>query len=421
MSNHTHNPVPSSALMSPQLIKSRQMITVAYYVTFIAIGMVVASLGPTLSRLAENTQTAISQISLLFTAKALGFILGSLLGGYLYDRVTGHPVMAGMVVLVALGLAFVPLISTFWLLILLIFLIGLVDAVIDVGGNTLLVWLHRDKVEPYMNALHFFFGVGAALSPVIFAQALRLTDDITWGYWVLALLTFPVSFWLVRLPSPEAPKKTEDVPYRPVEPYLLGLLIVLFFLFVSAEASFGGWIATYVFRSDLADEAYAADLTFAFWATLTVGRLLSIPIAMRFHVKQILAADLLLCLAGVSLILLWPQTLVMIWVGTSLFGLGVASMFPIGISITEKHMTVSGRITSFLFVGGALGGMSTPWLIGQLFDVYGPLSVMWVILAVVISAIGVYILLSSVGPRDGADLRGSRTIERHRAGGAGSV
>ena len=68
-------------------------------------------------------------------------------------------------------------------------------------------------------------------------------------------------------------------------------------------------------------------------------------------------------------------------------------MFPIGISITEKHLTVSGRITSLLFVGGALGGMFTPWLIGQLFGTYSPISAIWIVLAVVTGAIGVYILL----------------------------
>jgi len=38
-----------------------------------------------------------------------------------------------------------------------------------------------------MNALHFFFGVGAFVSPIIVAQAILMTGDITWAYWVLAL------------------------------------------------------------------------------------------------------------------------------------------------------------------------------------------------------------------------------------------
>ena len=92
----------------------------------LALGMVVASLGPTLNRLADNTLSDISQISYLFTAKALGFILGSLVGGYIYDRIPGHPIMARMFILIALGLAFVPTVSVLWLLILTMFLISVV-------------------------------------------------------------------------------------------------------------------------------------------------------------------------------------------------------------------------------------------------------------------------------------------------------
>ena len=54
------------------------------------------SLGPTLPGLAEQTHTALGAISLLFTAHALGYMLGSFLGGRLYDRIPGHPVMAAM-------------------------------------------------------------------------------------------------------------------------------------------------------------------------------------------------------------------------------------------------------------------------------------------------------------------------------------
>ena len=35
--------------------------------------------------------------------------------------------------------------------------------------NPLLVWVHGDEVGPAMNGLHFFFGVGAFLSPIIIA------------------------------------------------------------------------------------------------------------------------------------------------------------------------------------------------------------------------------------------------------------
>ena len=55
-----------------------------------------------------------------------------------------------------------------------------------------------------MNGLHFFFGVGAFLSPILVAQAILRTGDITWGFWGLALLILPLFVWVLRLPAPRA-------------------------------------------------------------------------------------------------------------------------------------------------------------------------------------------------------------------------
>jgi len=65
--------------------------TLGYYAAFIALGLVSASLGPTLPGLANNTGSQLSHISLLFVARSSGYLAGSLLGGRLYDRITGHP------------------------------------------------------------------------------------------------------------------------------------------------------------------------------------------------------------------------------------------------------------------------------------------------------------------------------------------
>ena len=55
--------------------------TIAYYLTFIALGLGGVTLGPTLHGLASHTATTISQISLVFSARALGYMAGSYIGG----------------------------------------------------------------------------------------------------------------------------------------------------------------------------------------------------------------------------------------------------------------------------------------------------------------------------------------------------
>jgi len=131
-------------------------------------------------------------------------------------------------------------------------------------------------------------------------------------------------------------------------------------------------------------------LTSAYWGSFTLGRLLSIPIALRVRPRYILAADLAGCVASVLVILLWPQSMVAIWGGTLGLGLSMASVFPVTITLAERRMTITGRVTSWFFVGASLGGMSLPWLIGQLFEPVGPRATMFVILSALVLATVVF-------------------------------
>ena len=149
---------------------------------FVGLGLVGAVLGPTLPALAELTRTSISQISILFVARSVGYLGGSILGGNLFDRIPGHPLMALTLIGLGISLLFTPQVSLLWILIGIIFITGLSQGVVDVGGNTFIVWLHGKNVGPFMNALHLFYGVGTFLAPIIIAQAVLITGGITWGY-----------------------------------------------------------------------------------------------------------------------------------------------------------------------------------------------------------------------------------------------
>ena len=143
--------------------------TAGYFGAFIALGLAVSVLGPTLPSLAANTQTSLASISLLFTAHSLGYLLSAISGGRLYDRLPGHAVLVASLLVTSAMLALVPLIPELWLLVIILLVSGAATGTLDIGGNTLLVWVHRERVGPFMNGLHFFFGVGAVCAPIIIA------------------------------------------------------------------------------------------------------------------------------------------------------------------------------------------------------------------------------------------------------------
>ncbi|MCL7941847.1 MFS transporter [Halomonas sp. ATCH28] len=75
-----------------------------YFLVMLAVGMGSGLLGPALPHLAAMTGSTMGQISVLFTARALGNMLGSLLSGRLVDRFPGHRVVAAMLLMALVGL-----------------------------------------------------------------------------------------------------------------------------------------------------------------------------------------------------------------------------------------------------------------------------------------------------------------------------
>ncbi len=373
--------------------------TAVYYAAFISIGLVSAILGPTLPALAANTGTIVGEIGFLFTARSLGYMIGSMFGARLFDRLPGHRLMAVMVVVISLTLALTPVMGQIWLLTAVLFLTGFAENMVDVGANTLIVWVHREKVGPFMNGLHFFFGVGAFLSPIVVAQVLLHSDGVTWAYWLLALIVLPVSPLLGMQPSPTARRETSassvelladtavspttdqltDNPTGQTNIPLLLLIMAFLFLYVGMEIGFGGWVFTYATTLGLVEKTAAAYLTSAFWGALTAGRLLSIPLAARLRPRTILLLDLVGALVSVGLILIWQNSAAALWLGAIGLGFFFASIFPTTLALAERRMTITGQITGWIFVGASLGGAALPWLMGGLLDSVAATAVLWII------------------------------------------
>jgi FHS family Na+ dependent glucose MFS transporter 1 len=174
----------------------------------------------------------------------------------------------------------------------------------------------------------------------------------------------------------------------------VALIVVFFFLYTGAEIAFGGWIYSYAVALRLGSGAVAAYLTSTFWGALTLGRLLAVPLAIRFSSRSLLLADCLGCLASLTILLLGPQSLAVTFVGTCGVGLSMASIFPAALSLAQGRMRITGRVTGWFFVGASAGGMALPWLIGQFFDAVGPRATMVILLIDMTAAMTVLAILT---------------------------
>jgi MFS transporter, FHS family, Na+ dependent glucose transporter 1 len=293
-----------------------------------------------------------------------------------------------------IGWMLIPLTGNFLVLTGLLFVLGLCEGVLDLGSNVLLLWLRRENANPFLNALHFFFGLGALISPIFVAQALLRTGGITTAFWLLALYPLPVALGLLRLPSPAPQHNAEEhlAQHGPVDVLLVTLLSLIFWLYVGAELGFGNWIYTYTLTMGLGDIASAGYLTSAFWAALMVGRLISVPLATRLRPVPMLIGDMLGCLLSLGIILAFPSAYWAIWAGTIGLGLSMASFFPTLLVYAGLSLPTSGQVTRWFFVGTGLGGMVLPWLLGVLAEQYGPEIIMPVILLDVLMVLVLFLV-----------------------------
>jgi FHS family Na+ dependent glucose MFS transporter 1 len=379
-------PAARDALPATQAVRVRSFL--GYCLAFLALGLANASLGPALPTLARNTGSSLAQISALFVFHRLGYLCGALWGGRLFDRAAGNRVMGAALLVTAAGVGILPFPALRGLLFLAIFAVGLSGSVLDVGGNVLLVWWFHRRVGPYMNALHFFFGLGAFLAPLLITWSVLVKGGLTWSYWLLGLFILPTAAWLLRQPSPPRPAAPPGAAARGAR--LLPLLFLLFFLlFVAAEMSYGDWLYSYALARKLAAERVAGLLTSTYWGAFTAGRLLTVPLAARLRPGTLLRASLAGCALSLAALLVWPGSLTAAWAGSLGFGLSMASVFPTTMTLAGERLRLSGRATGLFLVGGSAGGMALPWLIGQLFAPVGPAVVILAILAAVLLGLGV--------------------------------
>jgi MFS transporter, FHS family, Na+ dependent glucose transporter 1 len=365
--------------------------TLVYFAGLASFGILVASWGPVLPFIAEKTGTNLGDMGLVITARAIGVFTFSMFGAHLFDRLPGHRLLGGAMLLIAAVFALVPLVSEFWLLLVMIFVMGLGLGLVSVGSNALLAWVHPENLGPWMNGMNFSNSIGSLLAPVLITAILTITGHIRWAFWILAFLVGSFGIYSLLVPSPAIRKSKSEtdtsgrINFGKVWPFAL-----FFVLYVSAEVSFGGWLFTYTITLHPEAVTGAGILTSAFFAAMAVGRLVAVPLSTRLRPRAILLIDLLGAIVSLILILAFPTSLTALWAGTIGYGFFMASIFPTWMTFADNRIQVNGKIAGLFYGAGAIGSMSFPWLCGQIYKASGPRMMIVAMFFVLLAAAAIY-------------------------------
>ena len=83
-----------------------------------------AILGPTLLELMCHTSTKLERMSYVFTSRAFGYLTGSIIGGWFYDKYNGHVVLALFCVWGTLMMMVLPYVTSLSGLVIVTVLLG---------------------------------------------------------------------------------------------------------------------------------------------------------------------------------------------------------------------------------------------------------------------------------------------------------
>ncbi|CAL9703784.1 unnamed protein product [Knipowitschia caucasica] len=150
------------------LFRSQWRQTVIYWSVFFSFGLCIAFLGPTILDLRCQTHSTLQQITWVFFSQQLFILLGSGLGGLIKTTLWSSLLaLFGCTLIISAVFALIPLCyNVAWLAVALA-IAGKAMGVIDTVANRQLVALYQKDSPVFLQALHFFIGLGALVSPLV--------------------------------------------------------------------------------------------------------------------------------------------------------------------------------------------------------------------------------------------------------------
>jgi len=190
-----------------RLLDSEKYMTMvlSYCGIFMLYGMTDELLGPTLIELSCLASKPLKSMSWMFFSHDLGLLCGTLIGGVIVSRVDVNMTIAVCLICNALCMAILPVMHKYSHMLFLVLLYGVFLGSPDTLSNVTLIETFGKEVAPYMQGVHFFYGFGAFISPLIARPFLRrtctynvnttkffasrnesrgLSFDNTTGYWI---------------------------------------------------------------------------------------------------------------------------------------------------------------------------------------------------------------------------------------------
>ncbi|XP_037333881.2 major facilitator superfamily domain-containing protein 4B [Pungitius pungitius] len=445
------------------LFKRNAHHTLTYWSVFFSFGLCIAFLGPTILDLQCQTDSTLGQITWVFFAQQFCLLIGSSIAGIF--KKTALAALFVCTLTISLIFAIIPLCNNVLVLAIAMALSGFAMGIIDTIANIQLVTIYQRDSAVFLQALHFFIGLGALVSPLIadpflsetgcgnhtgngseimhhFRNMLRhspiaehninqtylphgggeVESNVHSAFWIMAVINLPVPIAVLFLMyceqlipcCPKGPPRLLDKDELAMEDQqeaacsdvdlkehetgghgnifsccqngnLRGLPVSFFMVHIlgglvlfmtdGIVGTYAGFVYTYGVAPPISlPNKMAGYLASIFWAAITAGRLLSIPLSYRFQPVKLLIFNLAGAIVTVLMLLIFYTSSTFLFVGTCLCGLFLSSIFPCMLAYTEDILDYQGCATPVLVTCAGMGEMVMQVLVGSIIPTLGSYS-----------------------------------------------
>jgi len=350
------------------------LLLIIIYLAFISLGLPDSLLGSAWPAMQPDLGVGLSSAGVIFMIISFGTIISSLFSGRLIKRFgTGKLTFVSVTMTAAALLGFSVSPSFIWLCIMAVPL-GLGGGAVDASLNNFVALHYKAK---HMSWLHCFWGVGATIGPIIMSLFISKNNQWKKGYATIAIIQFCLVFiLLITLPLWKKVEKKydkesgEEKSTKNINVFKIPgvkLALVSFVFYCATESTAGLWGSSYLVNYKGLPPGKAARWISLFYGGITIGRLLSGFLTMKFNNKILIRLGQVMCIIG-AVCLILPLPIYFSMIGLILVGLGCAPIYPCMLHETPKRF---GKASSQSIMGiqmgfAYMGSMFMPPILGYI-------------------------------------------------------
>jgi MFS transporter, FHS family, glucose/mannose:H+ symporter len=377
------------------------LLTAGCFLAFFVFGFTDNLKGPTLPPMLAELNFTYGTGGNIFFGEYLGFLIATLITGFLADRfgLKSVVILAGL--FLGIGIGGYSTFQTALLLSASLFLIGMGLGAIELGANAIIISLYHERKGLYLNLMAVMHGLGSLVAPLF--AGLLLGISISWRVvyrWdLLLIISFVIIFIFLRFPKAE---ETTQLDFRHIPQIAFKGQLPWFYaaitFYVAAEIGMGSWLVTFLQDVRGASVASSTQALALFFGMIMIGRLIG-----GFFVHRIgyLRSILFMTIGGIVCLIAGLYGPKEISLFLPLTGFFLSIIFPtITAAVSDTHTVNANTILGVLFTFAGLGGIIGPWFIGWGSDLFGlqkGFSIVIVFMAILLISVAILIKRISNG------------------------